>query len=312
MIRRLLILSASIAVSIATVMAAGWFIPAPALASAPACAAEQEPPVKVAQVSGELEALAVDAQGRLFLTDLLNQYVWRVDRPGATPVLLAKGFMSLGGIVVRPDGKLLVGSGNDPVTGGSGALFPTAKIWLVDPDTGAKSVFAVVRSADGLAQGPDGAVYASNLFGTSIARVRPSGEVDLDWATMVAPNGLAVDATNTYLYVARSVVDGVVTRVPIADPDAATDFAPSTGTDKLSVPDGLTLNSDGLPVVAEHLGQIWQVDENGSLCALAKGLYLSSNVGYGRSDTGFSRGRLFRVGFDGAVYELPSGFDAGA
>jgi gluconolactonase len=300
----------------ATAIAAGALVAGSLSAAAPAASAPTcstvAPPIEVAKVSGELEALAVDDDGRLFLTDLLNQYVWRIDHPGATPVVLAKGFSSLGGIVVRPDGKLLVGSGNDPLVGLSGYLLPSAKIFLVDPDTGAKSVFAVVRSADGLAQGPDGSVYASNLFGTSIARIRPGGQVDLDWARMAAPNGLAVDRTNTYLYVARSVVDGVVTRVPIANPAAATDFAPSTGLDKLSVPDGLTLDSAGNPVVAEHLGQIWSVDPAGGLCALTKGLYLSSNVGYGRGDAGFSRGRLFRVGFDGVVYELPSGFDPGA
>jgi len=303
----------------AAAMAAGALLactltaaPAGPGAAAQACPSATEAPIQVAKISGELEALAVDGQGRMFLTDLLNQYVWRIDRPGATPVLLAKGFSSLGGIVVRPDGRLLVGSGNDPLVGTSGYLLPSAKIYLVDPNTGAKSVFAVVRSADGLAQGPDGSVYASNLFGTSIARIRPDGHVDLDWAQMPAPNGLAVDATNAYLYAARSVVDGVVTRIPIADPAAATNFAPSTGTDKLSVPDGLTLDSTGYPVVAEHLGQIWRVAPDGRLCALVTGLYLSSNVGYGRGETGFSKGRLFRIGFDGIVDELPSGFDPGA
>jgi gluconolactonase len=282
--------------------------------AAPACNVAAEPLREVARIPfpGEFEALAVDDRGRMFATDLLNQYVWRIDRPGATPVVLAKGFNSMGGIVVRPDGKLLVGTGNDPITGTTGYLKPSAKIFLVDPETGAKSVFAVVRSANGLAQGPDGTVYASNLFGNSIARIRPNGAVDLDWARMLTPNGLAVAPDNSALYVARTVVDGAVTRVPIGNPDAPTNIAATSGLDAAAFPDGLTVDSAGTPIVATHLGGIWRVENDGTVCVLASGVWLSSNVGYGRGTEGFSAGRQFRVGFDGVVHEIPAGFDPAA
>lgn len=281
----------------------------PPAQAAPACSSTPPPLQQVARIPGELEAIAVDQRGRMFLTDLLNQYLWRIDRPGATPVVVAKGFSSLGGLVVQPDGSLLVGSGNDPVTGLTGYLTPTAKIWKVDPDTGAKSVFAMVRSADGLAQAPDGTVYASNLFGDSIARIRPGGAVDLDWAHLPTGNGLVVDATGQTLYAVSSVVGKPVWQIPTVNPAAKTPYAATTTVDELNIPDGLTRDSRGDLIVATHLGQLWKVAPGGATCALADHLYVSSNVGYGNGDQGFSRGRLYRIGFDGRVLEVPAGFD---
>lgn len=287
-------------------LAASALVPTSAQA-APACPGSPATTTEVGRVSGQLEALAVDRHGRMFLTDLQNQYVWRIDRPGATPVLLAKGFSSLGGIVVRPDGKLLVGSGNDPINGLFGYLVPSAKLWLVDPETGAKSVFATLRSIDGLTMGPDGSIYASNLFADSIGRISPGGTVELDWARVVNGNGLVVDAANEYLYAVSTLADRPVVRIPIDDPGAVEPYSAFSLSDELNFPDGLTMDGDGNLIVATHLGEIWRIGPDRHACTLVGGLFVSSNVGFGNGAQGFSAGRLFRVGFDGRVLEVVGG-----
>ena len=82
------------------------------------------------------------------------------------------------------------------------------------------------------------------------------------------------------------------------------------GTDVIGAPDGLVLDSRNRPIVpANLLGEIWRVDGPNQYCALATGLPTSSSLAYGKGSSGFSEGRLFRVGFDGAIYEIPGGFD---
>ncbi|MFP3468252.1 hypothetical protein, partial [Leifsonia sp. SIMBA_070] len=72
------------------------------------------------------------------------------------------------------------------------------------------------------------------------------------------------------------------------------------GLDIIAAADGLTLDSQNRPIVPTDIsGEILRVNGPNQFCALASGLPASSVVSYGRSDSGFSKGRLFRAGFDG-------------
>nr|WP_084727568.1 SMP-30/gluconolactonase/LRE family protein [Rhodococcus yunnanensis] len=290
-------------------LTSGAAVLAPATAlGAPNCPAPP-PPVKVAQIGGSaLEGLAVDDRGRLYTTDILTGRVYRIDGPGqpAYPIATVPG--GGGALAWMPDGTLLVGYGADPRVL-VGDIVKAAGIVRLDVETLAVTPFAAgLSAANGLAVTKDGTVYATNDFGSLIGQVLPDGTVNPAWAVFPSANGAVLDNTDSYLYVSRTFVNPGVSRIPIANPSAPESILDLRGLEALSAPDGLTLDSAGRPVVPMNVrGEIVRIDAPGATCVLGGGIPTSSVLVYGRGDQGFSSGRLFRAGFDGAVYEIPGG-----
>ncbi|MFI8930970.1 SMP-30/gluconolactonase/LRE family protein [Streptomyces sp. NPDC053474] len=290
--------------------AAGVLAPAPASA-APACAAPgRGAPVQVARVPDWVESIAVDKRGRMFATAYFTGRVYRIDAPGRTPVPLTGDVGANGGIVVREDGRLLVGTGNDLAHSLTGDALPTSKLLLVDPDTGEVSTYATgLGGIDGVALAADGTVYTTTLGGRNIGRVSPDGRVDPAWARVPQPNGIAVSPDGTQVYVIQTTVAPGLYRIAADDPAHPRRWVSVDPSDVLALPDGLTLDSKGRPLITTHAaGQIWRV-EDGRLCTVASGLHLSTQVTYGQGDRGFAAGRLYRAGVDGKTYEVPAGAD---
>lgn len=278
-----------------------------AVSAAPECAiSNAAAPRKVGQIPGWAESLAVDARGRAFVTDLSNGRVYRFDRPGASPVALTGDVGASGGVLVRPDGSLLVGTLNQ------GPAQHNAKLLIINPNTGAVVTYAQhLTGIDGIALAPDGAVYATTFGGTWVERVAPDRHVDLQWAKVLSPNGIAVSPDGTQVWVIQTWVAPHLYRIPVAHPDQPQVWASAAPEDALAIPDGLTLDSAGRPVIATHAaGAVWRV-ENRSFCALRPALLGTTQVAYGHAATGFSAGRLYRTGIDGGIYEIPAGFDPG-
>ncbi|MFD6874224.1 MULTISPECIES: SMP-30/gluconolactonase/LRE family protein [unclassified Streptomyces] len=288
---------------------AGVLAPGPAHA-APACAAPAgaAPPVEVAHLPDWVESIAVDARGRMFATAYYTGRVYRVDAPGSAPVALTGSIGANGGIVVRADGKLLVGTGNDLAHSLTGDLFPRSELLLVDPESGAVSTYASgLGGIDGVALAPDGTVYTTTLGGRNIGRVTPDGYVDPAWARVPQPNGIAVSPDGSQVYVVQTTFAPGLYRIPVSDPDHPRRWISTAPSDALALPDGLTLDGRGRPLISTHAsGQIWRV-EDGALCAVASGLHLSTQLTHGRGDTGFAAGRLYRAGIDGRILEVPAG-----
>ncbi|MFF3641634.1 SMP-30/gluconolactonase/LRE family protein [Streptomyces sp. NPDC002564] len=293
--------------------AAGVLAPAPAHA-APACpATDAAPPSTVAHLPDWVESIAVDGRGRMFATAYFTGRVYRIDAPGRTPVALTGDVGANGGIVVRPDGRLLVGTGNDLAHSLTGDLFPTSKLLLVDPESGGVTTYADgLGGIDGVALAPDGTVYTTTLGGRTIGRVTPRGHVDPAWARVAQPNGVAVSPDGQQVYVIQTTVAPGLYRIPVDDPAHPVRWISPSAADALALPDGLTLDAAGRPLVATHAaGQIWRV-EDGRLCAVTSGMPLSTQVTYGRGDRGFAAGRLYRAGVDGRIQEVPAGAEGAA
>ena len=176
----------------------------------------------------------------------------------------------------------------------------------MNPKTGAHSTYVRgLGMANGVARAPDGAIFASNDFGMKLDRVIDR-TVTHGWAEVESSNGLAVDPTGRYLYVAQTFV-GVPTikRVEIANPKHVRTFAASPQ-DQNAFLDGMTRDRDGnLYVAANGAGQVWRVDTRGRICVLARGLQNPSAVAFGRGERRFSGGNLYAVTFTGDVVELP-------
>lgn len=286
--------------------------PAPASA-APVCAGAGQPARLVGSVSGAaLEGLTVDAAGRLYTTDLITGRVYRLAGPGAPAVPIARvpGGSGAGALAWTPGGTLLVGYGADPRVFVGDAL-RHASIARLDINTRALRPWVTgLSAANGMDVSARGNVYATNDFGNLIGRVSPTGAVQAAWGALPSANGAVLGRGDGWLYVSRTFVNPGVSRISTANPRVVQNLlsvgAPST-------PDGLTLDSRDRPVVPFNAtGEIVRVTAPGSYCVLATGLPTSSVVSYGRGDRGFSAGRLFRAGFDGRIYEIPGGFDAGA
>ena len=310
-LRTALRLVAAAALATATMSVVG----APAAQAATTCAGAGQAPVLVANVPGAaLEGLTVDPGGRLYTTDLISGRVFRIDRPGAGAVPVATVPDGGGGALAwTPDGTLLVGYGADARVF-AGDVLRAASIAKFSPSTGQLTPFVTgLSAANGLAVAANGTIYATNDFGALVGRVFPNGAVQPDWASLPSANGAVLGNNDTYLYVSRTFVNPGVSRIPVDNPGAPQSLVTFGGGDVIAAADGLTLDSLNRPIVPTDVsGEILRVDGPNRFCALASGLPASSVVSYGRGDAGFSKGRLFRAGFDGNIYEIPGGFDPNA
>jgi gluconolactonase len=289
---------------------AALLIGAPAALAVPDCETPLTPAGVILDGQGSLESVIVDGRGRLFYTDTTAKALMRLDRPGAAPVLVKGGIEAPGGLAFDADGThLFVGQGDSLAGGLTGNLQPAASLLRVDVDTGATTVFATgLRMANGLARAADGTLFASSDLGTSLDRIGADGKLTRDWAGVLSGNGLAIDSAQTGLFVNQTFVPAAIIRVDLDKPAKVTTFFRATGADLTAGLDGMTIDgSDRLVVAANLTGEVWRVGTDAVACALARGLTNTSAVAYGHGTEGFSDGRLFAVGFDGRIVEIPAG-----
>jgi hypothetical protein len=120
--------------------------------------------------------------------------------------------------------------------------------------------------------------------------------------------GLPLDRAQRHLFVAQTFRPAAITRIPLDAPASPATLFSATGADVTAGLDGMTIDpSDRLVVAANLAGEVWRVGTDGAACALGRGLRTTSAVAYGHGPEGFSEGRLFAVGFDGVIAEIPAG-----
>jgi sugar lactone lactonase YvrE len=268
-------------------------------------------PAKKTIVSGQgrLESVISDERGRLFYTDLTASRLLRLDRPGAEPKVLLTGISGPGGLAWDADGSLVLGfnggQANHAADGQDGGLL------RVDPETGqATEITRGMGMANGVARGPDGAIYGSNNIAGNIDRV-VNGRVEDDWAMVQTPNGLAVDRAGRYLYAAQTFKPASIARIDISDPRRVESFFDATGADMPGGPDGATIDlDDRLHVAVNAAGEVWRFEPDGTGCALARGIMNASALNWGGGPPGFPQRNLYVVGFSGAIVELENATNA--
>ena len=251
--------------------------------------------------------MIVDHRGRLFYTDQDRQALRRLDAPEAQPVDVATGIAAPGGLAIDDRGRIIVGQGNGIAPAAIGNVAPAARLLRVSPEGGPVEVLAEgLQMANGLARAADGTIFASSDVGFGIDRVSPDGRVQIRWAQVFSPNGLAIDRTGRWLYAAQTFQPAQISRVDLQDPSRVEVYAVPSPDAIAAGPDGMTIDGrDRLLVTANAAGELWRVDTDRSVCAVGTGLRNASAVAFGHSDRGFSRGRVFVVGFDGTISEVP-------
>lgn len=284
-------------------------VAASALWAAPAAAVPTCPDAPTARViadrQGSLEAVAVDDGGRIFYSATDSKAIMRIDAPEAAPVAVTGGIEAPGGLVFDDDGSLVAAEGNSLLNGVLGNLVGLARLWRIDPDTGARTLVAEGLSmGNGLARGPDGAFYASDDMGLPLDRIRGS-EVERGWAIVLSANGLAVDPSGDWLYAAQTFAPAAIVRINLHDPREIHTWARPGLLDIAAGLDGMTIDAAGRLYVAANLaGEVWRVGADRSICALARGLDQPSAVALRGDDA-------IVVGFGGQVVELPGAVPEG-
>lgn len=308
-----IVLAAAAAVTVA-VLSGGGTAGAQAFSSPP-CAPGQPAARLVNQTDAVIEGLAVDGQGRLYIADLRESRVLRIDAPGEPAEVLATlpepG--GAGALAWQPDGTLLVGT---RAAGGPalGDVFRFSGIDKINIGTGEVTTFVEsgLSAANGMDVAADGTIYTTNDFGRLIAKITPDGEVDPDWSAVPSANGAVLSSDDKYLYTARTFFNPGVSRVPVNNPGQPESLVTLSGAYTFAALDGLTMDSRDRPVIpTDFSGEVLRLGPDNKLCQLANGLTQSSVVTYGHGSQGFAAGHLYRGGFDGAVYEIPAGFDPG-
>jgi sugar lactone lactonase YvrE len=279
---------------------------APSATAAPDCP-EASPSRVLLSGQGMLESVIVDPRGRLFFTS--DGALMRLDRPGEQPRLVTP-VEGPGGLAIADDGDIVVGFGNGPANGAVGDLVATSGLLEVDPDTGATEVYATGLSmANGLVRGPDGAFYATNDFGSNVDRV-VDGRTTHGWAKVDSGNGVAIDSTGRWLYVAQTFRPAAIARVDLADPSRVTTHVLADPPDWAAGLDGMAIDAaDRLFAAANGAGQVWRVEgAPARICVVLRGLAPfpdgPSAVAVGRRRTPFPAANLYVVTFGGDLVEI--------
>lgn len=283
-----------------------FFLALVAPASAVDDCADAQPARVLLSGQGVLESVIGGPDGKLYFTDTGKSALVRLDEPGAEPVTVADGIDAPGGLLVGVDGTSIVqGYGDGFAQGAAGNLVGLAGLLRIDLATGGKSTIATGLSmANGLARDPAGAIYASDDVGTGIDRVVGS-RVERNWATVVSGNGLAVGASGRFLFVNQTFQPAAVQRVDLTDPSTVERYAAPGPEDSAAGLDGLTIDQDDrLFAAANGAGEVWRIETDGTICALARGLNLPSAVAFGTGGA-FPVTSLYAVTFGGDVVEIP-------
>ncbi|TWG81856.1 gluconolactonase [Cupriavidus gilardii J11] len=209
-----------------------------------------------------LEGPTFDAQGSLYLTDIPHGRLLRVSSDLQWEVVAETGGWP-NGLALHRDGSL----------------------WIADyrhgllrwnPGTEAPELLLGHRNSESfkglndLTFDADGNLYFTDQGQTGlhdpsgrVYRLRPSGQLDLLLSNVPSPNGIAIDPSGRFLFVAATRANAVW-RMPLL-PDGSVSkagaFQTFFGT---SGPDGLAMDRDGRLVVAHaSLGGAFVVDAHG-------------------------------------------------
>lgn len=283
---------------------------APAADAAPDCR-DKRAPRTLLEGQGTLESVAVDPKGRLLFST--PTALMALDRPGGKAVKFAD-VPEPGGIVFDGRGDVIVGTGNSIENGTTGDAVGRSGLLKVSLETGQTSPFATGLSmANGVVRGRDGFIYATNDFGANVDRIKPSGgPAERGWAKVDSGNGVAIESTGRYLYVAQTFRPAAIAQVDLRNPAEVRPFVTAGGQDVSAGLDGMTIDAaDRLFVVANGAGELWRVEGSPpAICVVARGLPKfpdgPSAITVGRAGTPFPPENLYVVTFDGHVYEFAS------
>jgi gluconolactonase len=237
-----------------------------------------------------IEGPSFDADGNLYIVDIPFGRVFRIAPDGAwTLVVEYDGWPN--GLKIHPDGRILVADYRH------GIMQLDAKAGRMQPVLTARNSESF-KGCNDLHIASNGDIYFTDQGQTGlhdptgrVYRLSASGKLDCLIDTGVSPNGLALDPSETVLFVAMTR-DNAVWRLPLMKDGSVSKVGRFCSTFGSSGPDGLTMDSKGRLFVAHaSLGHVFVFAPNGELIARIKSCAGQSctNVAIG----GANRDRLY-------------------
>jgi hypothetical protein len=165
------------------------------------------------------EGITFDApRRRLFLSDWLQNSIYQLPLTGGPKLFAAFDRLTPNGIAADADGKVLWVATTNAFRG---AKEPISELVRIDLSTGARKSFGVsgAHGFNDVAIAPNGDVYVSDTLAHQVFRLRNGQELEPfvgPDSGLRSPNGLTVDASGTYLFIAQALTPF---RVRLADGD---------------------------------------------------------------------------------------------
>ncbi len=264
-----------------------------------------------------LESVTVGNQGRLYVSakddELGKAVLRRYPAPGSPPELVSVGDSGPGGLAWDRK-SLLWGYGNTYENGSTGDENPKAGLYRVNPATGDRTVVSsTLGMANGIARSREGFIYASNDLGLKLDRISPGGLTIHGWATVDSGNGIVIGKNGKYLYINQTfTTPGAIARIELANPANVTTYFSSAGLDPpLPIFDGLTRDDENnLYAAVWATGEIWKINRSRQACVVATDIGNISSLAFGKGKKGFSKGRLYAVGFFGQIVQVKGALNA--
>ncbi len=215
-----------------------------------------------APVDGFLEGPCFDTAGRLHVVDIPYGRIFRVEGDAWTQIAEYDGWPN--GLTVRPDGTLLAADYRiglvriDPTTGAATPLLRSVM------SESFKGLNDLVLHRDGSALFTDQGQTGLQDPTGRVWRLHPDGRIDKLLATGPSPNGIALNAAQTHVYVAMTRSCEVWRFYLRADAVVAKAQCFARVPPGTSGPDGLAVDShDRLYIANPGHGCVWVVDAHG-------------------------------------------------
>jgi gluconolactonase len=237
-----------------------------------------------------IEGPSFDADGNLYIVDIPFGRVFRIAPDGAWALVIEyDGWPN--GLKIHPDGRIFVADYR------RGIIQLDAKAGRMQSVLSTRNSESF-KGCNDLHIASNGDIYFTDQGQTGlhdptgrVYRLSATGKLDCLIDTGVSPNGLALDPSETVLFVAMTR-DNAVWRLPLMKDGSVSKVGRFCSTFGSSGPDGLTMDSNGRLFVAHaSLGHVFVFAPNGELIARIKSCAGQSctNVAIG----GTNRDRLY-------------------
>lgn len=229
-----------------------------------------------------LEGPAFDREGNLWCVDIPHGRIFRVS-PAGDFTLAAEYDGEPNGLAIHKDGRIFIA---DYANG----------IMVLHPTTGQVAPFLArvhmerLRAVNDLVFASNGDLYFTDQGLTGmhdpsgrVFRLSADGVIDCLLDNVPSPNGIALDPTETMLYVAATRANAIW-RVPLMRDGSVAKVGNFIQLSGGSGPDGLAVDSEGNLVIAHiGLGVVWQFNRFGEPMACMRSVAgrLTSNLAFG-------------------------------
>ena len=261
------------------------------------------------------EGIAFNGEGSLYVAG--DRALWRVDTQGQT-TQITDASSNLGLAPIGDRDILFADFG--PRNAWDHGYNRDGIVWRVTPEGVKTEAASGMGDPNFVLVLEDGSFLVSDDATDEIHKVAPDGTVTIFTQQVDHPNGLALSADGTLLYIAQmfksinpNVTDGriwalrISNSMPQGEPELVADLGDAAAND------GLAMDVQGrIYVAAWGIGQIWRIDpQSGDQVLIAQDMPGVASLAFGRGD--FNRNAIYATSTQlGVVWNVDVGVEGAA